>query len=163
MGRVPHLQHDVVAEVDDVVDGPDPHLLEALLHPVGRGTGAHVEDPRREAGAEVRGLDLHLEDLRRRGPLLGEAELQGPEGTAVDDRHLPGQAVDVHRVHAVGGDVEVEDRVVSLALDAPQLEAHHRQGLADPGGLLGGVDELSEPGNRELHPRNCSRKRRSLP
>ena len=30
--------------------------------------------------------------------------------------------------------------------------------LADLGRGLGGVDEFTEPRNRELHPRNCSRK-----
>ena len=44
--RLAHLQHHVVGDVDDVVDGADAGGFEALGEPGGRGPDAHVEDLR---------------------------------------------------------------------------------------------------------------------
>ena len=46
---------------------------------------------------------------------------------------------------------------------SPTAEWRQLAAAPDGPGVLGGVDVLTQPGDGELHPRNCSRKRRSLP
>ena len=162
VGRVAHLHHHVVREVHHVVDGPHADGFQAVPDPGGRRPQAHVQDAGREPRAKVGGLDPDLEDLRCRRTLLGEAPLERPQGQPVEDRDLAGEAVDVHAVHAVGGDVEVEHRVLAVALQAVQGESREGEVLAQTAGLDRDVDELAKPGEGNLHPRNCSKKRRSF-
>src|ERR1700737_3642020 len=64
--RLPELEHDVVRDVDDVVDRTHPRGDETGLHPCGRWTDANARQQRRsEARAGVGVLDPHVEVLRR--------------------------------------------------------------------------------------------------
>ena len=115
MQRLAGEEHHVVGDVDDVVDRPLPRGREPRLEPERRRSDLDVgECPRREPRAEFGYLD------RDRGevgdvPFAGRLGVLGPGrrrqiGTG-DGMDLPADAVDAEAVGAVGGDLEVEDRL----------------------------------------------------
>ena len=163
MGRMSHLHHHVVREVDHVVDRAHADGFQPVADPGRRRPEPHVQDARAESRAEVGGLDGHVESLGRGRPRLREGEVGRPQGYAVENRYLSGHAVDVHAVHAVGGDVEVEHGFGAPALQALEGEADEGEVLSELARLRRDVDELTEPRERNLQLSNCSRKRRSFP
>ncbi len=144
-------QVEGVGGMAHVVDRPHPDRLQAVPDPRGGRSRTHVEDPGREPRAQVGGLDGNLQGLRCRSSLLGEAQGRRPQGEAVEHRDLPGEAVDVHAVHAVGGDVDVEHGVLAVALAAVQGEARQGQVVAQSARLHRDLDELAQPGDGESH------------
>jgi hypothetical protein len=158
---VAHLHHHVVGEVDQVVDGAHAHLLQAVAQPLRRGGDPDVEDTRAEARAEVGGLDGHVERSRGGRARLRDLDRQRPQRRVVQDRHLARHPVDVHAVHAVGGDVELEDGIAAVGRDAVHGQADLREVLGQARRRNRDRDVLLEPGKRDLHASNCSRKRRS--
>ncbi|OFV87353.1 MAG: hypothetical protein A2V74_05750 [Acidobacteria bacterium RBG_16_70_10] len=163
MRGVAHLHHHVVGQVHQVVDGPNPDLLEPSADPRRGRTKLDVEDTRAEAGTQVPRLDHDVQGLLRSWPRLRESQLEGPERPAVERGDLARQPVDVHGIHAVGGDVDVEDGLIALALDPVEREADHRQVFAETAGFDLEIDVFAEPGDGKPHSRNCSKKRRSPP
>ena len=64
--RLARLEHDVVGDVHDVVDRPQPDRLQAALHPVGAGADLHAaDDAGRVVRAEVGGFDRDRDGGRR--------------------------------------------------------------------------------------------------
>ena len=107
------LQHHVVGDVHDVVDGPDAGVAQPLAHPGGGGLDPDVlHEAGGVAGAEVGVLDVDVHgvcDGAAAAPDLGGVELQGlAEGGA----GLPGKADDAEAVGAVGGDLKLHHVVV---------------------------------------------------
>ena len=103
------LQHHVVGDVNDVVDGAHARPHEALLHPGGRG--AHLDpfnDAGREAPAEVGGLDGHGDELAGAAAGLGVGAGWLTQGLARDRGHLAGEAKDAKQVGAVGPRRDIE-------------------------------------------------------
>ena len=157
-----HLHHHVVGEVDHVVDGAHADLLQPLAQPGGRGSHAHVEDAAGEARAQLGRLHLDRPRRRGRGPALRDIDRERTQRRAVEDGDLARHAVDVHAVHTVGGDVEVEDGLVALAFHPVHGQAGQGEVVGQTGRLHRDLHELAQPPQGHLHPGNCSRKRRSL-
>ena len=163
VARLARLDHHVVRQVDDVVDRPDAHLLEPVAQP-GRTTGPCARrgcarrTARRGPGASMTTSSASCG--RRAG--LRHARVERPQRQAVERCHLARDAVDVHAVDAVRRDVELEDRLAPDGLDRVDGEAGGGQVVRElrRGGRH--VDELREPAERDSHPMNCSRKRRSF-
>ena len=107
------LQHHVVGDVHDVVDGPDAGVAQPFPHPGGGGLDPDVlHEAGGVAGAEVGVLDVDVHGVRDGAAAaadLGGVELQGlAEGGA----GLPGKADDAEAVGPVGGDLKLHHVVV---------------------------------------------------
>ena len=60
MERLPPFEHDVIGDVYDVVDGPQPRSVQTLLHPTGRLANCDAAHHNGYiAAAQVRVGDLH--------------------------------------------------------------------------------------------------------
>ena len=108
------LQHDVVGDVHDVVDGPHSHGAKPLPHPLGGGGDLHVaHHPGGVPGHQIGGGGLHVQQLGEHAvrPALHLRGVEG-EGLVKGSRRLPGQADDGQAVRAVGGDLELHHMVV---------------------------------------------------
>jgi hypothetical protein len=162
VARLAHLHHHVVREIDQVVDRTEAHELEPVPQP-GRGRAdLHVQDPGAEPPAQVGGLDVDAEHLARRRSRLPDRRVRRPQREPVERGHLAGHPEHVHAVDAVRGDVELEDGVPGHHLHRVHGEAGGGEVLRQAQGLGLEGHVLAEPGERELHPTNCSRKRRSF-
>jgi len=102
------LEHDVVRDVDDVVDRPHAGRDEAGLHPCGRGTDAHARQQRcRKARARSVIFDPDVETLRR---VPAESLYRRfSEDSAEQGRDLARDAHDAKAIRAVGLKLEGED------------------------------------------------------
>ncbi len=121
--RLVELEHHVVADIHDVVDGTHAGRAEASLHPRRRRTDDDARHHRRrEAPAAVAGedLDLGLVLLAVVGQLRGgHAELESEVGGEV-----AGDADVAPTVGTVAGDVEVEQHV---RFDAENVAVRHTE------------------------------------
>ncbi len=120
--RLAELEHDVVADVDQVVDRAEAHRREAFLHPGGARADLHAGD----GDADVKRAVLRRVDadaLQEIGPgrAAGAVELDRGELQLVAQPggQLAGHAEMAKRVGAVGRDFDIENRVAI------------RQGLVD--------------------------------
>ena len=104
------LQHDVVGDVYDVVDGPHAGEHQAPLHPPGGLLDLYVlDDPAAEPGAEVRSSDLDLDvALAPFGGFLGASGLGISELGAEGGSGFPGYAQHRQAVGPVGSDLEID-------------------------------------------------------
>ena len=110
--RLTVLEHDVVGDIDDVVDGAHARRAQAHPQPQRRGPDLHVFDHARGvARAEVGRVDRHLEVFvhvvaalahDRRRYMCGAAECGGSLAGKPDDRQAVG---------AVGRDLKLDHRV----------------------------------------------------
>ena len=156
-----HLPQDVVGGVDHVVDRPLADRLETAAQPRRALADAHAAhharrvaqaarvgdlDPRRFAGARA--------GLRRRPLGLAQRPLQL-------DRQLARQPEMVHGVGPVGGDVDVEHRVVVARFEALDGEPDRGQRRGELRRRRH-VDEVRQPGAQELHGRTCLSSRSSF-
>ena len=142
--RLAVLEHDVVRDVDDVVDGTDAAGAEPLSHPAGRRCHADVfDDGAGIAVALVGGFDVDLQevvDVALAGFDFRSMELQRDvEG----GRGLSRETDDAHAVGTVRGDLELGDRVVQADRFA---DVHAGDFLAvvakDEDAVLDGVGEV---------------------
>ena len=67
-----------------------------------------------------------------------------------------------HAVGTIGRHVEIHDDIVAVRLEAFERQAAHAHQRADLFRRRRDVDEFADPGERDLHSPNCSRKRRSF-
>ena len=111
--RLAVLEHDVVGDVNDVVDRAHAGGVQALAHPDGRGFDLDVAHQTRSvarAQVGVAYLDRHIlvnivaHALDRRGADM-ERAVKGGGG-------LARQTDDAQAVRAVGGDLEIRDPLV---------------------------------------------------
>ena len=114
--RLPVLDHDVVGDVDDVVDRAHPEGGQAVLHPLRRGADLHARDHR----GDVAGAEIWVANLDRRLVLDGAARLLIVEagladGAAGERRDLAGDAQHGEAVGPVRRDLDVEDDVAEVA------------------------------------------------
>ena len=151
--RLPEFEHDIVRDVDDVVDRPDARGLQPPLDLVGGRPDAHALDhPGREPGAALRIRDLDRHARRRGGGTRG-LRARGPKPPIQQQRDLARHAEDAHAVGTVGGQFDIEDRVVAHPLDLLDRKADAVQPLDE--GLEGNVhlDVLAQPLQRNAHGR----------
>ena len=145
MCRMPDLEHHVVGDVDDVVDGAHAGCLEPVGQPGRRWADADVCDGQRVAPAP-RVVDGDGDRaVRCRGHLA--PEMPGPERDTESDRGLAGEAIHAQAVGPICRDLEV-DRV---AFDACDLEAAPGQACGHQAHVVGDGGKLTEPGERRLH------------
>ena len=107
--RVAHTEEDKVGGVDCVRDGLLTEGLKIVSNEAGCwGDFDAADDAGREAAAEVRGFNC--DGQRFDGwDARGQRDVERGEGNVVDRGRFPGDAVVVHGVDAIGGDVHVED------------------------------------------------------
>jgi hypothetical protein len=116
-----HAEQHEVRDVDRVRDRFLPEFAEVMRDDALGGRDRDAADNLRgKASAQVRRLDADGERLGRRG--LGQARIERVQRHVVDGRRLAGDAVVVHGVDAVGGDVHVEERGFGVAGDVVDLE-----------------------------------------
>ena len=133
---------------------------------VGDGPMRHVGDGADVARAQVRRLDRDGQRGAGRAGRGGHERRQ--PGRRLAERHAVGGgnlARDAgHReaIRTIGRDVEVEERVGAVRLQTLERQPAHRELPADRFRRLVDVDELTHPGEQDLHRPNCSRKRRSF-
>ena len=120
------LEHDVVADVDDVADRALAGREEAHLDLVRRRPDADARDmPADEPRAQVRVLDGDGQALRDRVAGLLGVGLREAHGGAGDRRDLAGDADEAQDVAPIGLDVDVEDGV-AVQVDEGQAERRIR-------------------------------------
>ena len=160
------LVYHVFVERDPVrssQEGPAPAALMSLNMLI--ETPGGFDFTGRDCQGWMRAAGFHqtrVERLLGRWPRLGHRRGERPQGQAVEGRDLARHAVDVHAVDAVGGDVDVEDRLGAVGLDRVHGEPGRRQIVRETARLDVEGHELAQPAERDLHPTNCSRKRRSF-
>ena len=117
--RLAILQHNVVGDVHNVVDGAHTHGTQPLPHPLGGGGDLHVADhPGGIAGAQVGGRSLHIQQLNQIALSAAlDLRLVEAQGDTIGSGSLTGQTNDRKAVGAVGGDLKLHHMVV---------QAHHR-------------------------------------
>jgi hypothetical protein len=122
------LEHDVVGDVDHVVDRPHAGEGQPLREPRGRRPDRDLHRAAHEAGAADRVLDVDGEARRGVALVAGRRRLGNREREAEVGREVAGDADDAHRVRPVGGDREIEDDVVQ-AEDPAHVGAEHGAGI----------------------------------
>src|SRR5699024_9073654 len=108
------LQHHIVGDVHDVVDGTHAHGAQPLPHPLGGGGDLHVaHHPGGVPGAQVAGGGLHVQQLHQAAvsAALDHRLVEG-EGGVKSSGGLPGQTDDRETVGPVGGDFKLHHMVV---------------------------------------------------
>ena len=166
MQRMSELEQDVVRHIDDVVDGAHAGCLQAARHPRWRRADRDVGDRGRVTGAEIGRLDDHAQRQRLR--FSRECRLRQRQRPIGERRDFARHARHAQRIGPVGGDLEIDDRVLvgvpdaRRRLDRRQLEAGHVQAPRQVADRQAGVDEVAQPRHENLHEGNCSRKRRSF-
>ena len=166
VGRLAHGEPCEVCGVDGVGDFL---LLEEFEvgvdlgagKPVARvGDGDAAENAGGEAAAGIFGVDADGEDLLGRC-MCGKGHLEGLQFDAVNGGGFARDAVVVHGIDAVGGDVHLEERTVAVAerinaldRDAAESQVFGKLGVGD--GEFGQIG--TEPPGENLHA-NCPRKR----
>ena len=172
---MPHLHQHVVRDVDAGTDWPDARGLQPSSHPVRGHRVSQLGDCRRIARAELIVVDRHRDMF---GLSCGDgcqldssirAIRRLTHRQVVRGGDLSGQSENRETVGPVRCHLEVDDRVADAhRFDGRDLEPSERKRGCE---LVGGgadVDEVTDPGNEELHDRsdtqcgNCSRKRRSF-
>ena len=121
--RLTVLEHDVVGNINDVVDRAHAAVAQSLAHPArGRRNLDVFHHARGVARAEVAVLDVNVDDLRDAAAAaldLGCVQLERAlEGRA----RLAGEADDGKAVGAVGRDLKLDDGIVK-AEDVRHVEA----------------------------------------
>ena len=157
-------EKDVIGDVHDVVDGVQPHGLDAGPQPVGRRPDRDAADDQAAiARAEVLVLDLDGDEVGRPGGHLGQRPGPLLERLAQQGGDLAGHAHVPQRVGAVGVRLHVQHHVAGLLLGLLDDEADHGQAVDE---FLEGqvdIDVFLEPGQTDFHLRwNCLLKRRSF-
>ena len=144
------LQHHIVGDVHDVVDGADAHAPQPLPHPLGGGADLYVpHHPGGVPGHQVGGGSLDVQQVRQHavGAALHLRLMEG-QGLLIGGGHLPGQADDAEAVRPVGGDLKLHHMVVGAndgldvvaVLDALLVEDEDAVGDAVGELLLLGVE-----------------------
>ena len=152
--RLPEFEHDIVRDVDDVVDRPDARGFQPPLDVGGGRPDAHALDhPGRETGTAFRIRDLDRRARRGGGGTRGGLRDGGPEPPIQQQRDLTRDAEDAHAVGTVGGQLDIENRVVAHPLDLLNGKPDAVQPLDE--GLEGHVhlDVLAQPLQRDAHGR----------
>ena len=160
VGGMAHAEEDEVGGVDGIGDLFLVEEGEVLGHFGGAGGDGDVADYLRgEAAAEAFGFwcDADGEGLvDERAD--GEPGVEGGEGKVVDGGGLAGDAVVVHGVDAVGGDVHFEEVAVGFAIGSAQrVDAFY--GDSAEGEVFGELviidrdvgDVGAEPGGEDIH------------
>jgi hypothetical protein len=156
VGRLPHLEHHVVGEVDDVADRTDSDGFEADAHPLRGRAHPDIEHAPTEARAQIRGLDFDRPGVRGRSALLRERHGQRLQRDSIEDRDLARHAVHVHAIDAIGRDVQVEHGIAVAHLDPVHGEAGGGEIVADLADVARRLHELAQPGDEDLHRRRPS-------
>ena len=113
VGRLAHLEHHVVGDVDDRADAAHAARLEPIAHPLRRVTGrTHFEHLRAVARAQLGVLDRDLDRLRLPG--RRHRPIRELEREAVRRRGLARQADHAEAIGTVRGDLEVDDRLTPV-------------------------------------------------
>ncbi len=113
--RLPGLEHDVVGDVDDVIDGPHAHAAEPILHPERRrADGQAFDDGGGEATAKVRVGDGDFDPGGRRRRAFRVRDIGFAKGKPQERRNFAGEAEDAEEVGAVRPGGDVEDDVAEL-------------------------------------------------
>ena len=137
------LQHHIVGDIHDIVDGAHAAGPQPLPHPAGGGFDLNVFDhPRGVAQAEVGGLYLYAQvvaDIVHRMLHLGNREMERlVEGSG----GLPGQAGDRKAVRPVGSDLEFHTGVVEADGGLDVLSNFHIWLLENEDAILLGIGEV---------------------
>ena len=117
------FEHDVVGDVDDVVDGAHTAVAQSLAHPARRRSDLDVfHHARGVARAEVAVLNVNVDkvgDAAAAAVRLGRVQLKG----ALERRaRLAGKANDGKAVGAIRRDLKLDDGIVK-AEDVRHVEA----------------------------------------
>ena len=127
--RLPQLEHDVVRDVDDVVDRPLAERDQALLHPLGRRRDLDaLDDGRQVAAAEIRRFDLDRCTSLDCRTTRFVVERWFAHGLAGQRCNFTGDTEDGQPVGTVRRDRELEDHVTE---DVCERFARGRVGRQD--------------------------------
>ena len=141
--RLPVLEHDIVRDVHDVIDGPHAGVPQPLPHPGGRRSDLHVfHHTGRIAGAEGIVLD---EDLRHVADVpfgfLADSGLMELQLLAEGHCGLTRQTDHAEAVRAVRGDLELHHMVIH-AEQLPDIRARSAVLVEDQDPVGDAVREL---------------------
>ena len=108
------LQHDIVGDIHDIVDGTDAHGTEPLPHPFGGGGDLDIADHTgRVPGAQFRVGGFHIQQFHQ-SSIAATLDHRSVDvhGHIIGGGHLPGQTDDGKAVGTVGGDFKLHHMVV---------------------------------------------------
>ena len=145
MERLAELEHHVVRDVDDVVDGAHTRRDQALLDPGGRRPDAYPgEERRRETRTGDRVLDTHIEVPAR--PLRQAVDRRLAQPSGEDRRDLARDPDHAETIRAVRLKLERQDR---LAENVPQPCSHRKLSIENLNAVV--ILALAELLRREHH------------
>ena len=155
VGGMAHADEDEVGGVDGVRDLLLAEEGEVFGDATGGGADLHVaEDAGGEAAAEGLGGGVDTDGKGGGGLGLGQGGVERGEGQVVDGRGLAGDAVMVHGVDAVGGDVHLEQMALGEGVDAFDGDAAEGEVLGELTVVDGrgeGGEKAAEPVREDLH------------
>ena len=134
------LQHDIVGNIHNVVDGPDAVGTEPLAHPLGAGADLHVgHHPGGVTVAQLLRRDLYVQMLED-GAGIGAMDhrIMMAHMLAEGGGSLPGQTDDGIAVRPIVGDLEIHHGIVVADDQVDVVAGLSRIRLQDPDAV--GVD-----------------------
>jgi hypothetical protein len=150
--RLPALEHHVVGHVHHVVDARHSHGGEPLDEPLRARPHLHAADhPRRVAGADVGGEDLHADAPGRVSRRLERPRVGHVQGTVEQHRDLAGHAEVAEAVGSVARDLELDRGVVADTGGRLVVEARHQQPLDNVVERRGDLHVIRQPVRGDDH------------
>src|SRR5512147_2317391 len=153
MRRVADLLERVVAGVGNVVDGARAEQLQALRDVFRRSRNLHVaDDTRGVAGATLRVFDFDGENRARgRARSIAKVGSDWLQLLVINRGAVAGDAVVVHRIHAVGREVHVVRGARTFTLDAFDGDAGESQVVGELPVVGRDVNEFAQPCGKDFH------------
>jgi len=113
MQRLSQLHEDIVGDVHQIVDGPQPDRFQPRTQPRGRRADPDVPDDSGSiSGTSLGIVDSHGTDIVNGRSSLGKGNLGIAERLLADCRHLSRHSEDRQAVAAVGRHGNIEDLIV---------------------------------------------------
>src|SRR5450631_1294901 len=146
------LEHDVIGNVDHVVDAGDATGFEAVFEPRGRRQDFYAaDDAGGETSAQFRGADFDFDGVGGFGGGFRRFWRNLLEWEFVESAHFARDAVMAEAIRAIGGNFCVDHGAVRTIFDAGNVISRKREARGELFRRRGDGDEVWKPAVEDLH------------
>lgn len=145
------FEHDIVGDVDDVIDGVDADGSESVAEPCGAGADAYAAD---EAGvvfvAEISAVDADRDGIGGVVSGFGDGRRRDGEYLLEEDGDFAGDADMSEAIRAVAGDFEIDGDIgageaFGYVMEFFEVEPGECESVGEFGGGVRQADVVGEP------------------